>query len=113
MNGLRYGSTRMLGIRRSRSVTAATSVSATNGSRASWPPALSHLCDGAGWSVKPNPSKPAASAAWAKRVIPSLLTNSGLKGWARSGYVIQCFTEVTLVSEVVGDLPNDGAALDE
>ena len=62
-NGLRYGSTTMFGMSRSRSVTAATRLHATNGSSASWPPALSHLWDGAGWSVNPMPSKPAASTA--------------------------------------------------
>jgi hypothetical protein len=67
----------MFGIRRIRSVTAATYGSAANGSSASWPPALSHLSDGAGWSVKAMPSNPAASAA-EKRARPSPETNSGL-----------------------------------
>ena len=53
----------MLGIRRSRSVQAPTTASATNGSRASWPPPSSHFCDGAGWSVKPMPSNPAAEGS--------------------------------------------------
>ena len=47
-NGLRYGSTTMLGIRRIFSVTAAQNESAVNGSRASWPPAFSHRSVGAG-----------------------------------------------------------------
>ena len=43
------------------------------------------LCDGAGWSVNPRPSNPAASAACAKRVMPARLTNSGRNGCASSG----------------------------
>ena len=33
------------------------------GVEASWPPASSQRCEGAGWSVNPKPWKPAASAA--------------------------------------------------
>ncbi|KAB7754862.1 hypothetical protein MPHL21000_14815 [Mycolicibacterium phlei DSM 43239 = CCUG 21000] len=55
MNGLRYGSTTMLGISFSVDVRAAAYPIATNGSTASCPPASSHRCVGAGWSVKPNP----------------------------------------------------------
>ena len=77
-NGLRYGSTRMFGIRCSRSVTAATRPNATNGSSASCPPACSQRCDGAGWSVKPTPSYPSSSARTAKRTIASFVTSSGL-----------------------------------
>src|SRR2546422_653770 len=58
----------MLGISRSVVVRAAAKAIATNGSSASWPPACSHFCDGAGWSVNPKPWKPAASAA-AARVV--------------------------------------------
>ena len=46
-------------------VAAAQNAMATNGSSASWPPPSNHFCDGAGWSVKPIPLKPAASAACA------------------------------------------------
>ena len=69
---------RCWGSRCSRSVTAATTPRATNGSRASWPPACSHRCDGAGWSVKPTPSKPSSSARVANRTIASFVTSSGL-----------------------------------
>ena len=92
MNGLRYGSTTMLGISRSVSVTAAANPSATNGSRASWPPAFSHRSVGAGWSVNPYPWKPAASAAWARRDTPAPLTRSGWYGCVMSGWVMANLT---------------------
>ena len=79
----------MFGMRRRRSVTAAQNDSAVKGSRASWPPAFSHRCVGAGWSVKPIPANPAASATWQKRVSPSFVVNSGLYGCVMSGYVTQ------------------------
>jgi hypothetical protein len=75
----------MLGISRTRSVTAATNASAANGSRASCPPALSHLSDGAGWSVNPTPSNPAASAACTNRTSASFDTSSGFDGCVTSG----------------------------
>ena len=75
----------MFGIRRMRSVTAAQKVRATNGSSASWPPAFSHFSVGAGWSVKPMPSNPDASAVRANRVMASRLMSSGLAGWVIRG----------------------------
>ena len=72
-----------------RSVTAAQNERAVNGSRASWPPAFNQRWVGAGWSVKPMPANPAASATWQKRVSPSLVVNSGLYGCVVSGYVTQ------------------------
>ena len=75
----------MFGIRRIRSVMAAQKVKATKGSRASWPPAFSHLSVGAGWSVKQMPSNPESSAVRVKRVTASLLMSSGLLGWLIKG----------------------------
>ena len=87
----------MLGIKRIRSVTAAQKERAVNGSRASWPPAFNHLWVGAGWSVKPMPAKPDASATSQKRVSVALVVSSGLYGCAMSGYVTQKFMPPTLV----------------
>ena len=81
-SGLRYGSTTMFGMSRTRSVTAATKDRATYGSNASWPPLVSHLCDGAGCSVKPMPSNPTRSAARAKsiRAVP-VSSSAGTGCW--------------------------------
>src|SRR5262245_54392151 len=92
----------MLGIRRIRSVMPATNASAANGSRASWPPAVSHLCDGAGWSVKAMPPNPAASAARTNRVNPAPATKSGLYGCWTSGYVTQCCMAGPRSAQLVG-----------
>ena len=79
----------MLGIKRIRSVTAAQKASAVNGSSASWPPAFNHFSLGAGWSVKPMPENPAASATWQNSVSAALVVSSGLYGCVVSGYVTQ------------------------
>jgi hypothetical protein len=68
----------MLGMSRNVVVCAAANPIATNGSSASCPPASSQRCDGAGWSVKPNPSNPAFSAATATEAMPEPVTSSGL-----------------------------------
>ena len=62
---------------RTRLVTAAQNASAEVWSSDSWPPALSHLCDGAGCSLKEIASYPHSSAAWATRVIPAAMTRAG------------------------------------
>ncbi len=74
-----------------RSVTAAQKDRATNGSRASCPPACSQRSVGTGWSVNPIPENPAASAAAQNSVSPALVTNSGWYGCEISGYVTQKF----------------------
>ena len=94
-NGLRYGSTTMLGIRRIRDVAAAAKPRATKGSRLSWPPASSHRWEGAGWSVNPNPSNPAASAAAATAAIPGPDTRSGRDGGGIIGRVMANRTDVS------------------
>src|SRR6476659_9645949 len=85
-NGFRYGSTPMFGISSNVDVRAAAEPAATNGAIASWPPDSSHRCVGAGWSVNPKPSNPAASAAAATVAMPDPVTNSGLYGWLCIGW---------------------------
>ena len=79
-NGFRYARMSRLVCKRKVVVAAAANDKATNGSSEWWPPRLSHLAEGNGWSVTNTAWKPAASALWLTVVMAAAVANSGCAG---------------------------------